>query len=101
MTEQKTYLYQNRLVDMSKFGNMSDGEEQIIGEHFMYLKEALKRGQLIMAGPSVNGEFGLVIYRAASMEDAQRFMEADPAIAQGLMAADVYEFRVSLLEGRD
>jgi uncharacterized protein len=101
MNELKTYLYQNRLIDMSKFGNMTDHEEQIIGDHFMYLKDALKRGQLIMAGPCVNGEFGLVIYRAASMDDARRFMEADPAIAQGLMTADLHEYRVSLLEGRD
>jgi uncharacterized protein len=101
VSEQKTYVYQNRLIDMSTFGNMTDDEEQIISEHFMYLKDALKRGQLILAGPCVNGEFGLVIYRAESMEKAQRFMEGDPAIAQGLMAAELHEFRMSLLEGRD
>jgi uncharacterized protein len=101
VAETKTYIYKNQLVDMGKFGNFTPDEQQLISDHFEYLKQALKHGQLILAGPCLDAAFGLVIYRADSMEEAQRFMEADPAIQQGLMIADLHEYRISLLEGRD
>lgn len=101
MTGTKTYIYQNRLTNMSKFGHFSAEEERVMSEHFAYLQRALRDGQLILAGPCVDAAFGIVIYRAGSLEEAQRFMEADPAIQHGLMTADLHEYRISLLEGRD
>jgi len=101
VAETKTYIYKNQLIDMEKFGNFTLEEKQVMSDHFEYLKQALKRGQLILAGPCLDAAFGIVIYRADSMEEAQRFMEADPAIQQGLMTADLHEYRISLLDGRD
>jgi uncharacterized protein YciI len=101
MDEPRTYIYRNRLVDPGKFGKFTPDEKQVLRDHFDYLKQALKIRQLILAGPCVDAAFGIVIYRANSMAEAKLFMERDPAIERGLMTADLHEYRISLLEGRD
>ncbi len=40
--------------------------------------------------------FGIAIFEAADEADARAFMEADPAVAAGLMTAEVHPFAVVL-----
>lgn len=72
-----------------------------MGEHFAYLKELLAKGQLLMAGPCEDAAFGIVIFEADSAEAAEAIMRNDPAVAKGVMIAELHRFRVSLLRGRD
>jgi uncharacterized protein YciI len=53
---------------------------------------------VILAGPCLDGEFGLVIFRANSKKDAESFMKYDPAIKKGVMAGELHSFRISLME---
>jgi len=71
-------------------------EEARLGEHFAYLERALEDGKLILAGPCVDGEFGIVVFRASTQESALEFMRSDPAVRDGLMTAELHPFRVSL-----
>jgi uncharacterized protein YciI len=73
-------------------------EENRIGEtHFAYLNQATEDGTVILAGRSLDGQGpAVVIFEAASEEAAQRFMEADPFIASGLMLGRLHPFRVAL-----
>jgi len=43
----------------------------------------------------------VVIFRAESEDDARRFMEGDPFVAEGLFRASLHPFRAALVEGRD
>jgi uncharacterized protein YciI len=72
-------------------------EEARLGEHFEYLQRALEDGKLILAGPCEDGEFGIVVFRAAAEDEASAFMQSDPAVRHGLMTAELHPFRVSLL----
>ena len=72
-------------------------EEARFGEHFEYLERALEEGKLILAGPCLDGEFGVVLFRAATDDEALEFMQSDPAVRHGLMTAELHPFRVSLL----
>jgi uncharacterized protein YciI len=72
-------------------------EEARLGEHVDYLERALEDGKLILAGPCVDGEFGVVLFRAATDDEALEFMQADPAVRHGLMTAELHPFRVSLM----
>ena len=88
------------LIDHGKFGKMSSEEETVMSEHFERLKKALADGMLILAGPCLDGEFGIVIFRARSDEEAKEFMENDPAVKRGIMTAELHPFCVSLIENR-
>lgn len=71
-----------------------------VGEHFRYLSEALAAGRLVLAARAmVPGGFGIVIFEAPDEAAARAFMAADPAVAAGVMRAELYPFRVALLRG--
>lgn len=76
----------------------SPEEVKTLDTHFAYLEKALADGRLILAGPCLDGAFGIVVFRAASAVEAATFMEGDPAVTAGLMAATLHPFRVSLSE---
>jgi uncharacterized protein YciI len=77
---------------------MSSHDETLVNEHFEYLKKALAEGKLALAGRCLDGEFGIVIFRAESERDAKGFMENDPAVKKGIMIAELHSFRVALIE---
>jgi len=97
MSDAFTFIYVVTLVFREKFGKMSSEEEAIVEKHYARLKKALDDGKLILAGPCSDGAFGIVVFRARSERDAKKFMEDDPAVKGGLMKAELYPFRVSLM----
>lgn len=98
MSQMPTFAYVLRLARQNAFGNLSPEEEAIIDEHFGYLKKGLTERKLILAGPCLDGDFGIVIFRAASKEEAEEFVENDPAVKNRIMNAELHPFRVSLIE---
>jgi uncharacterized protein YciI len=79
-------------------------EEARVSEHFQYLKSLQDGGQLILAGRTLNTDpssFGIVILRAESDETARQIMEDDPAVSNGVMQAELYPFRVALIDDQD
>jgi uncharacterized protein YciI len=73
----------------------------VMGEHFQYLKDLLNNNILILAGPELNAKFGIAIFEADNESEAKKIMVNDPCIIKGVMNAEVYPYRVSLLRGRD
>jgi uncharacterized protein YciI len=94
----QVFLYLLQLVHPEKFGSMSPQEEEVVEEHFTYLKRNLEEGHLILAGSCLDGAFGVAIFEAVSPEEAQQFMHDDPAIKNGLMTGEIHPFRVSLMK---
>jgi uncharacterized protein YciI len=85
---------------------LSDGptpeEEPILQAHFGYLRELAGAGTVILAGRTQNEDeksLGFVIFRAASPEDARGVMDADPAVRERVMTAELYPYRVAVREG--
>jgi uncharacterized protein YciI len=63
--------------------------KETLPRHLEYQKEMESRGALVFAGPvsdetgeEMNGA-GMIIYRAASFDEARSFAEADPMHAEG------------------
>lgn len=100
MSETLTFVYVLRLVKPESLGRMSSHDETIVDEHFEYLKKALNEGKLTLAGRCLDGEFGVVIFRAESERDAKDFMKNDPAIKKGIMTAELHPFHLALVEKR-
>ena len=93
-----TYVYLLRPVTRGILDHMNPEREAVMDQHFTRLQQALSDAKLLLAGPCEDEAFGLVVFRAPSIEDAQRFMNDDPAVHSGLMTAELHPFRVSLLD---
>ena len=85
---------------------LSDGptadEARVIGDHFAYLKGLLAAGSLLLAGRATDaGErtFGIANFQAVDSAAAAALMPADPAVREGVMAAELFPFRIALMAG--
>lgn len=76
-------------------------EERIVEAHYNYLRSLTDQGVVILAGRTLNTDetsFGTVIFRAESEGAAQRIVADDPAVKGGVMRAELYPYRVALME---
>jgi uncharacterized protein YciI len=78
----------------------TERDNEIAEEHSAYLQQATQEGIVLLAGRSLDGVGpALVIFEADSEAQAQRFMEADPFVAHGLMRARLHPYRAALVRG--
>lgn len=96
----KQFIYVLRLVPRLYSDSAWTKEDNaVIERHFVRFQQAAKSGQLILAGrTSEPGDktFGIAIFEAADEEAAKKFMQEDPAVAGGLMTAELHPFAVAL-----
>jgi uncharacterized protein YciI len=74
-------------------------EAEATQAHFAYLQAARDVGVVFGAGRTLTTDdttFGIVIFRAPDETAAREFMESDPAVATGVMRAELFPFRVAL-----
>jgi uncharacterized protein YciI len=76
----------------------TEEETQIAENHVAYLKKATDEGVVLLAGRSLDGKGpALVVLDAASEEEARRFMENDPFVANGLFRAHLHPYRAAMV----
>ena len=96
----KQFIYVLRLVQrLHADANWTPQDEKVLQQHFVRFQEAIKAGQLILAGrTSESGDkmFGIAVFQAKDEAAARKFMEEDPAVAGGLMTAELHPFTVAL-----
>ena len=101
MMDENQYIYQlrpNRLQML--IGGRTSEEEDLIAQHFDYLKALMVLGIVMLAGRTMTADkhaFGIVIFRANSEEEARGIMEKDPVVQHRVMRAELYPFRVALI----
>lgn len=79
-------------------------EQARVEEHFKYLEALLEDGILILAGRTVNTDpsaFGIVVFRAESDQAARQIMQSDPAVSSSVMRAELFPYRVALIDKRN
>jgi uncharacterized protein YciI len=78
----------------------TETEDVVVAQHFERLAQAVKAGQVILAGrtkETLSTTFGLVIFEADSETAAREFMLSDPVVIAGLMTATLHPYSVALL----
>ena len=81
----------------------TETESQAVAAHFAHLQKLEGEGVVLMAGRTVDtgpDTWGIVIFQAASMAEAQAVMQADPAIARGVMTGELFPYRVAVWSDR-
>lgn len=76
--------------------SMTAEESEVMGQHFQYLQDLLKEEKVILAGPCLDGAFGIVIFQAESLECARKVMQNDPSVRERVMKAELHPYRISL-----
>jgi len=76
--------------------NMTEREEQIMQEHYEYLKKLTAEGKVLMAGP-VFGKFGLIVLQVYSEAEAKEIMAAEPSVKQGVHTYEMTPMVASLM----
>jgi uncharacterized protein YciI len=74
-------------------------DKAAVNRHLANFKAAVESGQLILAGRTMESgdkTFGIAIFEAADEVAARKFMESDPAVAAGVMTAELHPFAVVL-----
>src|SRR4051812_22747986 len=57
----------------------------LFSKHIEHLGQLYSEGHLAMAGPLDDGTSGLIILKAASLEEAKALLAEDPTIAAGVI----------------
>jgi len=102
--EKKQFIYVLKLIPtLLNESNWTEKHEEIVSIHFRVLQELHRDGKLILAGRTLNMDektFGIVILEVRSEEEAQSIMKNDPAVAEGIMTAELFPYRVALIKGQ-
>ncbi len=102
MSDKRQYLYHFQPGDRPELATDPDAwteqDGRIGSAHFARLQQATEEGTVILAGRSQDGIGpAVVIFEAASDDDARRFMEEDPFVAEGLFRATLHPFNAALV----
>jgi uncharacterized protein len=79
--------------------NPMDNENDIMEEHFSYLKNLLENHKLYLAGPTLveNDPYGVIIFETQTEEEARELLMQDPSIKSGIQkVTDFRPIRLSL-----
>jgi uncharacterized protein len=96
----KQFIYVLHLVPrLYDDKNWTKEDHAVLERHFTRFQQAIKSGRLILAGRTKetgDKTFGIAIFQATDEGSARKFMEEDPAVAGGLMTAELHPFAVAL-----
>jgi uncharacterized protein len=78
--------------------NMKDIEKNTAyrQQHMDFLMQKEKEGNIFARGRFADGEGGLVIYIADSLEKARKIAESDPLVTSGARTLDLHEWDMKL-----
>lgn len=98
----KQFIYKLKLIPkLLDEKNWTEKENNIVGAHFIRLKEFTEKGIVILAGRTLNtdeSQFGIVIFEADDDTEAEKFMKDDPAIKEKIMTSELFPFYVALIK---
>jgi uncharacterized protein YciI len=96
----KQFIYVLHLVPRLHDDKAWTAEDKAaVNRHLANFKAAVQSSQLILAGRTMESgdkTFGIAIFEATDEAAARKFMEADPAVAAGVMTAELHPFAVVL-----
>lgn len=92
MTEKKSFVVMLRPAP--EYG--SKGTENIVNDHFNYLKHLKSEGKLLMAGRLSDFLLGLVMLEVDTKEEAISLLKNDPAVKAGIFHGELHEWRIAL-----
>jgi uncharacterized protein len=97
-SQQYIYIVRAARPEMLTAG-LTPEEDEIVGQHFTYLADLAEKGTVLLVGRTQNNDettFGLCIFEAGSEEEARIIMNQDPAVARGVMSAELFPYKIAI-----
>lgn len=100
-SEKKQFIYVIRLTE--KYWQESAWDQDAsntVQAHFKHLQDMLADGKLVFAGRTEiepDKTFGIVVFEAASIEEAKETAQNDPAVKAGIMSVEVFPYKIALM----
>ena len=99
----RTFLYTLRPTrpEMLSEGPTPD-EAAAVSAHVSYLMGHADEGRMHLYGRTDTSDertLGLVVFEAADEAEARALMEADPAVREGVMRAELFPYRIAYSRG--
>ncbi len=66
--------------------------EPVLDDHMVFIKQGFETGRFVAAGRKVPRSGGVIVMTAPDLDDAQRYMAADPFQIAGVAAYRFTEF---------
>lgn len=79
-------------------------EKDVISRHFSYLSDLTDKGVMILVGRTQNNDestIGIAIFEAVDESAARSLMQNDPAVAEGVMTAELFPYQVALMRNHE
>lgn len=70
-----------------------DEKQRNYEAHRQWLDDQHKAGRLLFSGPTTDGEYGIYIMLAASLDEAKAIAAQDPHHSEGIRTMEVREWR--------
>jgi uncharacterized protein len=64
--------------------------------HIAFLDQMSQEGKIFARGRFVDGAGGLIVYKAESLEEARKFANSDPYVANGARSLELHEWDMKL-----
>jgi uncharacterized protein YciI len=93
---QFVYLFKSRRIDFLQ--TMTQEERMAMGGHLEYTKRLFSENKIVLAGPCLDGAYGIVIFQADSEQEAREIFENDPVVKANIMDVELHPYKVSLLK---
>jgi len=77
--------------------DMTEAEGKLMEEHFAYWTDQFAKGVCLFGGPVLDpkGPFGVLVIKAANLDEATAIAAADPSVKGGVNRIEVAEIRVA------
>jgi len=69
--------------------------EQPLREHGRYLLRLMESGKLVLAGPFLDEQGGIILLKAADSAEAQKIANEDPGVQNRILQPAVHPFRIA------
>lgn len=77
---------------------MTSQEKEVMEDHLEFVRKKFVEGKIALAGPCMDGAYGIIIYKTESIEEAKQMYESDPLVKAGIMDTELHPFKVGLME---
>jgi len=86
-------------IDGAFMASAGERGRSVVDEHWEFLVHLHRHGRLVFAGRCYDGPFGIVVFEAEGVEEAESVVASDPSVRDGVQSAERYPFKIGLVRG--
>ena len=91
------YLYLALPPRPSFVMDATPAEYETLGRHFAYMDRLQAEGKLMLTGPTLDGAYGLAIFKVTDAAEAEALAGNDPAVIEGLFRPNIHPVKLGAI----